>query len=191
MVIMEVDKSTMFDNALDETHSDDDDIDPLTTVDDSIDRWCIRQTSTAWFILSSTQESSDSQMVGCRPTKVTPTPCDYDSLHPCFAWLPANIIEKMFQVTTRLNTHVCHSILAGCPFVDFNFFLDLSIFLSDKLLKTKSNCKFHFLTRSKSQGLALIWEEEISKLFSPPSLFPRKRMPKDIKRMKAPNRSNN
>jgi hypothetical protein len=42
MVIMEVDKSTMFDNALDETHSDDDDIDPLTTVDDSIDR-CVYQ----------------------------------------------------------------------------------------------------------------------------------------------------
>jgi hypothetical protein len=33
--------------------------------------------------------------------KVSEAPRDYDALHPCFTWLPTDIIKKTFEVTTQ------------------------------------------------------------------------------------------
>jgi hypothetical protein len=42
------------------------------------------------------------------------TPCDYDALRPCFAWLPTDIIKKTFEVTTQYAWMPLNTILRKC-----------------------------------------------------------------------------
>jgi len=64
------------------------------------------------------KQLNDVQAYKARP--VSPTKLDYEALRPRFAWLPADIIQKMFGGTMQFahlpyNTVLCHCYKAPHP----------------------------------------------------------------------------
>jgi hypothetical protein len=98
------------DEAFVDAHSnehDDTDVDIEAATDH-----CVFQANAHHYVCS---ENTDPDMDTCPshhgPCKISETPRDYDALRPRFAWLPTDIIQKTFKVTTQYARMLLNTVL--------------------------------------------------------------------------------
>jgi hypothetical protein len=101
------------DEAFVDAHSnehDDTDVD----IEAATDR-CVFQANAHCYVCSTNADpDADTHPSHHGPRKVSEAPCDYDALHPRFAWLPTDIIKKTFEVTTQYAQMPLNTVLRKC-----------------------------------------------------------------------------
>jgi hypothetical protein len=75
------------------------------------DRCVFRANAHCYVCSANAEPDADTRPSHYGPRKISETPRDYDALHPCFAWLPTDIIKKTFKVTTQYARMPLNTIL--------------------------------------------------------------------------------
>jgi hypothetical protein len=91
---------TTGDEAFVDAHSNEHD-DTDMDIEAATDRCVFRANAHRYVCSANTDPDADTPPSHHGPRKVLEAPRDYDALHPRFAWLPADIIKKTFEVTTQ------------------------------------------------------------------------------------------
>ena len=79
------------------------------------DHWWVYKANLHWIVQVSMMDTfgttNDTPELMVNPKSLHPVAKDYDSMWPCFAWLPTNVIKKTFKVTTQYAQMPYNSIL--------------------------------------------------------------------------------
>ena len=98
------------DEAFVDARSDEDD-DPDADVEEATDR-CVFRANTHRYVYNADQDNEeDTRPCHHGPRVTSDEPRDYEALRPRFAWLPADIVKKTFEVTTQYARMPLNTIL--------------------------------------------------------------------------------